>query len=160
MVKKEAIEKSEVETKETPMEKLVVRRKRRKVAKRVARKKPGPKKGVTRKRRTKKKVATVAKRGPGRPPKKRGTGRPPVKRVGARRAAGTSTKRKAIRRPGRPAKKVAVRRAAPEKNQIELPINPQTDIDFWSNMVRFLNGNRGDGFAFILDGKSFSLGAK
>ena len=66
----------------------------------------------------------------------------------------------AKKRRGRPAKKKAGRKATPRKTTlIELPINDQTDVDFWSNMVAFLNENKKRPFIIQLDGKSFSLGA-
>lgn len=112
------------------MKKKIVRKKS-KTTKKTMRKKPGPKPGNTRKRKARKKVA---KRGPGRPPKKRG--------------------------PGRPAKKKTVRRVAAKPSQVTLPITAQTDVDFWSNMVGFLNKNKGKDYVVVLDGKSFSLGTK
>jgi hypothetical protein len=94
-------------------------------------------------KRKKKAVAKkkVAKRGPGRPPKKK-AGRP--------RKAG----------PGRPRKKTTARKVAAKKTTVELPVNSQTDVDFWSNLVGFLNDNRGKGFVIQLDGKTFALGAR
>jgi hypothetical protein len=64
------------------------------------------------------------------------------------------------KRRGRPAKKKPGPKPAPKKTTlIELPINGQTDVDFWSNMVAFLNENKKRSFIIQLDGKSFSLGA-
>ena len=132
MATEEIVVKSDVKETELPMEKKVIRKKR-KYVKRIGRKKPGPKPGTTQKRKTRKKVAKVAKRGPGRPPKKRG--------------------------PGRPTKKAAVRRVATKKTTtLTLPVNSQTDVDYWINMVGFLNKNRGKSHVIVLDGKNFSLG--
>jgi len=47
-----------------------------------------------------------------------------------------------------------------KKDQIILPVNDQTDVDFWSNMVGFLNKSQGKDYVIVLDGKSFSLGIK
>ena len=100
--------------------------------KKTERKKPGPKVGSRRKRRART-VAKVAKRGPGRPRKKR---------------------------PGRPATMAAAGAVTVKKDQIILPVNDQTDVDFWSNMVGFLNKSQGKDYVIVLDGKSFSLGIK
>ncbi len=102
----------------------------------------------------------VVKRGPGRPRKKapgrprkvaakRGPGRPPKKKAGRPRKTGL----------GRPRKETTVREAPVNKEMIELPINAQTGVDFWSNMVKYLNDNQGKSFIIQLDGKTFALGA-
>ena len=93
-----------------------------------------PKNIVRKKRKTSKKVTKVGKRGPGRPPKKRG--------------------------PGRPVKKKTVRRVAAKPAQIDLPITKNADLDFWSNMVGFLNKNKGKSYVVVLDGKNVSLGTR
>lgn len=110
---------------EEVVEKVEVEEKEAPVKKTV-RKKPGPKVGSRRKRRARRKVAKVAKRGPGRPRKKR---------------------------PGRPAKTIALREVATRKDQITLPVNEQTDLDFWSNMLGFLNENKERTTSLFLTGR-------
>ncbi len=100
------------------------------------------------------------------------------RKVGARKAARKAAKKKVVRKRRRKAKKVAKvtktgkRRGRPPLKKkagrkpraaaelITLPVNNQTDVDFWSNMVAFLNKNKSKSFIIQLDGKSFSLGVQ
>ena len=114
-------------------EKKKVVRKKRKVGTRKAARKTAKRKVVRKRRKVAgkvRKVTKVAKR----------RGRPPLKKKAGRKPAGRKPK------------------AAAEL--ITLPVNNQTDVDFWSNMVAYLNMNKGKSFIIQLDGKSFSLGVQ
>ena len=58
------------------------------------------------------------------------------------------------KRRGRPAKKVARGRVA---NSILLPINKQTDLDYWTDMIVFLNKYKGKSFMIQMDGVDYTL---
>jgi len=115
--------------------KKVVRKKRKVGARKAARK--SAKKKVVRKRRKVAKIAKVAKK----------RGRPPLKK-------------KPGRKPGRKPRAKVGRKPKAAAELITLPINNQTDVDFWSNIVAYMNKNKGRSFIIQLDGTSFSLGVQ
>jgi|GEM_PF-3219244 len=63
------------------------------------------------------------------------------------------------KRKRRAKRKTATEIAPAATDLITLPINDETNIEFWSGLVTFLNDNRNRSFVIQLDGRSFSLGA-
>lgn len=127
-----------------------------KVGARKAARKAGKKKVVRKKRKAVRKVRKVTKTGKkrGRPPLKKKPGRPPLKKKAGR-------KKKPGRKPGpKPGRKPGPKPRAATASLINLPINNQTDVNFWSNLVAFLNQNKNKSFIIQLDGTSFRLGVQ
>jgi len=106
----------------------------------------GKKKKTRRKTRKKTAKKKTIKRGPAKRKvaKKAKRGRPPLKKT-------SRTGKKRGRRPGR---KRATRRAA---GTLKLSVTRQTDIDFWTKLISYLNKNKGKTFVIQLDGKDYSL---
>ena len=98
-------------------------------------------------------MARVTKKITTKKPTKKKAGRPKV--VKKKRAGWPKGKKRGKRR-GRPRKKVTRMTAG---NSILLPSNINTDLAFWSDMIVFLNKNKGKSFIIQMDGKNFTLHA-
>jgi len=111
---------------------------------------------TTKKKVARKKVTKKAKR-PGRPkPKKKikKRGWPKGKKRGKR--VGQPKSIKTAKRPGRPRKKV---RRVKVSNSITLPLDRNSDLSFWSELVVYLNKNTGKSFVIQMDGVNYTLHA-
>jgi len=64
------------------------------------------------------------------------------------------------KRRGRPPKIKTI--STPEVNEttIHLPINTETDVEFWENLLRFASVQNGNAFYIRLDGMEFKLLSK
>jgi len=84
-------------------------------------------------------------------------GRPRRTAKAAVKEAPKKTRKKAKRKTR---KKRAVRKVAATAGLINLPINSDTDINFWSNLISFLNDKKNKSFIIQLDGEKLSLGSR
>jgi hypothetical protein len=103
-----------------------------------------------------KKVAKKPKK-PGMPKaekKRKKGGWPKGKKRGKRVRRPKSIKK--AKRPGRPRKKGSRGKTS---NSITIPVDRNSDIDFWSDLVVYLNKNNRKAFHIQLDGINYSLHA-
>jgi len=79
--------------------------------------------------------------------------------MATKKATMRKTKAKKKRR-GRPPKKTPAVTVKATDSTIPLPINPETDVEFWENILRFARTQKGAAFYIRLDGERFTLLAK
>jgi len=107
----------------------------------------------TKKKAAQKRVAKKAKRGPGRPKGSTNVKRP-GHQAGKKKAKrrGRPAGRKAGKRRGRP----AAGRGGKSTKSIAIPV-ANDNLQFWNDMVVFLNAHKGKAFIVQMDGSNFSL---